>query len=283
MTLAHVVDFLTFLFFERNLKPGTIARYKTALTVPLMLQLGIDLLDPDLAVLLRAMSLQRPCAPVNSPSWDLNKVLNYIDQLPTELSQERLLQKTAFLLLLATGYRISELHACVRDPEYCYFLGGSTLMIRPHPNFLAKNECPQDRWDHVAIRPLRMPDGSVSRLCPARSIQDYLLRTNHTQSGGLFTHPVTQKPLSLRQLGALVCKLIRTADPSTKVKIHDVRKYAASCALAETMQISGVVSALRWSSARTFWKYYMAHTAPLSIPAVLPGTLRSTERDSARH
>ena len=89
-------------------------------------------------------------------------------------------------------------------------------------------------------------------------------------------HPVTQKPLTIQQLSALVCKLIRRADPSSRgAKVHDVRKYAASCSLAETMDVSEMVTALQWSSETTFWKFYLAPTAPLSVPAVLPGTSRT--------
>ena len=31
-------------------------------------------------------------------------------------------------------------------------------------------------------------------------------------------------------------------------------------------------STLQWSSAKTFWRFYLATTEPLSVPAVLPGT-----------
>ena len=47
--------------------------------------------------------------------------------------------------------------------------------------------------------------------------------------------------------------------------------YAASCNLAETIDVSDMVTALQWSSETTFWKFYLAPTTPLSIPAVLPG------------
>ena len=40
------------------------------------------------------------------------------------------------------------------------------------------------------------------------------------------------------------------------------------------MDVSDMVTALQWSSETTFWKFYLAPTAPLSVPAVLPGTSR---------
>ena len=46
VTMANVIKFFDYLFFERNLKPGTISHYRTALTIPLKIKCGIDLHDP---------------------------------------------------------------------------------------------------------------------------------------------------------------------------------------------------------------------------------------------
>ena len=50
--------------------------------------------------------------------------------------------------------------------------------------------------------------------------------------------------------------------------------YATSCSLAETIDVSDMVIALQWSSGTSSWKFYLAPTMPLSIPAVLPGNSR---------
>ena len=271
ITLTCVLDFLTHLFYDKKLQPNTIAHYRSALTVPLRLQYNVDLNDPAVATLLKAMSLQRPRVPVAAPAWCLNKVLSYIDSLPKRLKMESLLQKSAFLLLLATGWRISELHACVRDTAFCHISENSTLLIRPHPSFLAKNESTEKRWQHESIKPLLLHDGSPSNLCPVLTLQKYLNATSSNKTGCLFLHHETGKPLTIKQLSISICRIIQQADPSTKAKVHDVRKYAASCSLAETMQTSNMINALRWRSPHTFWKYYMYSTPPLSVAAVLPG------------
>ncbi|CAL4069054.1 unnamed protein product, partial [Meganyctiphanes norvegica] len=140
LSFANVFQFFTYLFYERNLKPSTVAHYRSALTVPLMLHYNIDLKVPAVTDLLRAMSLKRPNAPASTPGWSLNKVLTLLDNLSEPIPEQLLLWKTAFLLLMATGWRISELHACVRAEKYCSFTWESNLVIRPHPLFLAKNE-----------------------------------------------------------------------------------------------------------------------------------------------
>ena len=276
LTLASVLEFFSYLFFEKNLRPGTVAHYRSALSVPLLLRFKIDLHDTAVTTLLKAMYIQKPNPPVTTPSWNLNKVLLLLNNLENSLSTDILLQKTAFLLLLATGWRVSELHACVRSREFCSISDDHTLRIRPHPSFLAKNECSKQRWTHKTIKPLINKDGSRGSLCPVASLKTYLQKTRKEKSHKLLLHPKSGKPLTIQQLSTYICKLIHQADPSSRrAKVHDIRKYAASCSLAETMDVSDMVTALQWSSETTFWKFYMAPTVPLSVPAVLPGTNRT--------
>ena len=277
VTLENVLKFFTHLFYDKNLTPGTIAKYRSAIAEPLRLRFNI-ILENNIAVtkFFRAMRKKRPNAPISTPLWSLNKVLIYIDDMTGHLNVEQLLQKSAFLLLLATGWRISELQACVRDEEFCFINRSSTLLIRPHSSFLAKNESYETRWQHKSINSLQLADGSPSHLCPVRSLQEYLRRTSRVKEGPLYIHPSTQKQMSIYQLSTTICKLIRTAEPSVKATVHDVRKYAASQSLLETMQISDVVEAVNWRSPHTFWKYYMFPTKPLVRTAVLPGSATSS-------
>ena len=67
-----------------------------------------------------------------------------------------------------------------------------------------------------------------------------------------------------------IYSVIIQADPSAKAKIHDVCKYEASCALAEIMLMGDLVSAMNWSSAATFMKFYLTQTEPLNRPVALP-------------
>ena len=282
LTLAHVLDFFTFLFTKKNLKPNTVSHYRTALTVPLQLGFHINLHDTAVTHLIRAMYIQRPNTPVAAPAWSLNTMLQFLDNWPEQLPLDKLLQKTAFLLLLATGWRISELHACVRSREYCSIAIDRTLSLRPHPSFLAKNECPQKRWAHNTVLPLYLSDGTRSKLCPVASLAEYLNRSSRITTGSLFIHPYTQKPLTKNQLSTYICKLILIAEPDKPVRVHEIRKYAASCALAQSMNISGMVHALHWKSPHTFFKFYMSPTVPLLVQATLPRADRHNPRESSR-
>ena len=273
VSISSVFKFLTFLFYEKNLKPGTVAHYRSALTIPLLLSFNIDLKIPGVSDLLRGMRLQRPASPVSQPAWDLKKVLTFIENIPEPISDLMLLRKAAFLLQFSTGYRISELHACVRNEVYCqfHFTPSYKLRLRPHPLFLAKNECPTKRWTHKEVRSLRLPNGNFSKLCPVTTLREYLDRTSRVSTGQLFrSHKKGLKELSIHELKTHIINIVLLGDPQTRVKVHDVRKYATSCALAETMLVGELVRTVGWSSAGTFFRYYLTQTEPLPMPVSLP-------------
>ena len=270
VTISSVLRFFTFLFYEKHLKPNTVAHYRTALKVPLKERFNIDLNVPAVADLLRAMWLQRPNVPNPAPAWSLNKVLKFIEELTEPLEETMLFRKTAFLLLLSTGWRVSELHACVRNKEFCRFSENSTLYIRPHPSFLAKNEDPKRRWIHKEIKVLKLQDGGISKICPVTTLKEYLRYSSDKVSGSLLLTPNNHdKKLSVHQLSTHICQLIFETDNTTQANVHDIRKYATSCALAETMLVGDLVSAVNWSSPAVFYKFYLTQSEPLTRPVSL--------------
>ena len=271
VNLGCTLRFFTFLFVEKRLMPGTVSTYRSALSAPLK-TFNVHLTESsEVSDLIRGMKVKRPSSPVVEPHWSLNTVLTFIEIIPEPLTDLNLLRKSAFLLLLATGWRISELHACVREEKFCNFTYNSSLRLRPHPCFLAKNESSTIRWEPLTIKTLIMPDGTLSKLCPVSSLKEYLDSSTNRKSKVLF-QPVNKeaKLFTSNKLGTQICKLILEADPLTKVKVHDVRKYAASQALAQTMLVGDVTRAMGWSGTSTFFKYYLSPTEPLTVRAALP-------------
>ena len=63
------------LFHEKGLLASTIARYRSALSVPLRTVLNIDVLDPAVSGMFRAMSLRRPSRPLTAPPGIYRKSL----------------------------------------------------------------------------------------------------------------------------------------------------------------------------------------------------------------
>ena len=263
-----VLGFLSYLFHTRGLKPSTIGHYRSALSKPLLQYLNIDLRKEEVCSMIRAMKLQRPHEPPPRPAWSLSKVLVYLDSLDTA-SATNSLRKTSFLLLLATGWRISELHACVRNAEHCRFTENASLLLEPHSSFLAKNGLRQ-RIAVKEIRTLRNREGITSNICPVSALREYLGHTPNQSEGCLFINPKNNKGISLFQLRYQICSLITEADPQTKAKVHDIRKYAASCSLQQDMLVGNLTEDFNWSTPAIFYKYYFIQTDLLSIPVLLP-------------
>ena len=224
-----VIRFLSHLFHVKKLKPSTIALYRSALSRPLSEYFNQDLNCPRISCLLRGMRIRRPHEPSPKPQWSLKKVLTLLD-IAVNPSETNSLRKTAFLLLLATGWRISEIHACVREEEYSSFNERGSLLIKPHSSFLAKNGL-RKRIEQREIRTLIGSDGHVSKICPVLAMKQYLQKTNKHKTGCLFLNPRNGRAITLSQLRYHICSLITDGDPDTRAKVHDIRKYAASITL----------------------------------------------------
>ena len=187
------------------------------------------------------------------------------------MSLKDCLARAAFLLLLATGWRISELHACVRLSTYCSISSDNVLTIRPHEIFIAKNELPNDRWHNFTIKPLFLRNKKRSNLCPVWALQDYLSMTSRIKSGPLFIDPNNNKDLTKDSLSKLISALICKSDPSYRPKMHDIRKFAANLALMQSLDFKQVQNAIRWRSPNTFFRYYILPLNKPSVPAAVPG------------
>ena len=270
LRLVHALQFFIELF-NKNRAARTIYSYRSALAQPLKWGFNIDLDSQHVTDLLKAMVLKRPNEPPKEIKWKLNDLLSFIDDTPMGDDETSNLQISAILLLLATGWRISELHACVRNPEFLSIDAQNIVKIRPHKLFLAKNENPSDRWGHVMVKPLYLHDGRRSRLCPVLNLQRYLETSREDESGPLFKIPGSGRPMPIYTLTRLICQLMNRACPESAARVHDLRKLAASVALIKCMSVPLVTSTMRWSSPSTFTKFYLSQTSIPSMEIVTPG------------
>ena len=181
-------------------------KYRSALTQPLFLYFGMDIRVSCIGSLLKSIRLKNPQDPPTRPTWSLNKVLSHLDTLDVSI-KFNLLRKTAFLLLLATGWRLGELHACVRDQEHCRFTPTQSLVLRPHKSFMAKNGH-KNRLKPKEISTLKDTEGNISNICPVTTLREYL-GTNRDCNKSLFLNTNLYKELTLQGLNSAICSVIR--------------------------------------------------------------------------
>ena len=108
-SLYSIADFLTYLFNDKNLKPTTIAGYRTAIADHLG-PAGTDISHSfDLNRLISSFHRDRPVKDRGIPSWDLSLVLLALTKPHFEPLKEAPLKlltfKTVFLMTLASGRR----------------------------------------------------------------------------------------------------------------------------------------------------------------------------------
>ena len=121
-----VLQYLIYLHRVKRLKPNTIISYKASLSLVVDLRFVIDMRSHAFEMLIRSFKLRDPAVLPKPIQWSLGKVLDYISDLPLPLSFLNLSRKTAFLLALASGNRISGL---MLFPEHLR-TSPSTLMVQ---------------------------------------------------------------------------------------------------------------------------------------------------------
>lgn len=183
-----------------------------------------------------------------------------------------LTQKTLFLLTLAMGGRISEMHSLHRSVAFVSFKLDGSVFLTPDPSFLAKNEDPSARRPPIRVIPLSLSDGFPYPLCPVNSLKLYLEKTVLFKEGPLFLNPKSIKAASMPCIRYLFRDLIIKADPSAKAKFHDVRKWATSLAFCSGMLTSDLCNAIGWSSVRVFIKHYLSELKLLPFACTAAGS-----------
>jgi integrase len=280
-SVSVIADFLLSLF-HKGLQPTSIRGYRTAISNTLKHQ-GMDVgADRQLGALLS--NLQRECPrPVQSmPSWDLALVLRSLTRHPYEplkkASDKFLTFKTVFLVALATGCRVSEIHALdvstIRHTE-----GHRELHISPNLRFLSKTQRALDTQRQLAVVKIKALAPSLQEdmvedrsLCPVRAVRYYLDRTSchRRDQNRLFVSYISMhKEITKITISYWIKKVIQYAytnwsseDQSVlRFKAHDVRALAGSWAFRNSVPLVDIMQACSWKRHSTFSEFYLKDMA----------------------
>jgi hypothetical protein len=276
-----IAEFLLFLF-NKGWQLSTIRGYRTAVSETLKFS-GRDIGNSkSLSDLLASFQRDRPRATNRMPSWDLALVLRSLTRHPyeplTKASDKDLSLKTVFLLALATGSRVSELHALdVTTVKFKENFSGMT--ISPHLRFLGKTQRTDVTQDRLAVISVRALGPSLNvdmtedrSLCPVRAMRYYLERTTHHRQGQtrLFvSHLAHHKEIGKDSVSVWIRKVIQKAYEHhteedkvvLKYKAHDLRALAASWAFHNSVALVDVMNACTWKRHSTFSEFYLRDMA----------------------
>ena len=283
--LGLACNFLRYASTVLHRQYRTVTTYRSALRHPLFITCGVDIRNVFSDLLLRGIF--NACPPQRAkpmPAWSLNDVLSFLDGPlfePLETaSPTRLLQKTLFLLFLATGRRVGEVSALSR----LFSKQGDCLVLECVQGFFPKHFTP-------AFRPLppvlhyfnEDPLVSVNH-CPVRAFLMYVqvsanwLRVSSPHGrNNLWFLPKSKKPLSVTQISGIFrslvtdCLICKGASCDVPISPHQMRKFAASYAKKVGQDEETVRVAMGFSSVSILRKNYTLDVPLLLHPCVLPG------------
>ncbi|KAK7907526.1 hypothetical protein WMY93_016138 [Mugilogobius chulae] len=274
--IATVLEFLQ-LLLDRGLTPSTLKVYVAAISCWHCEVNGTTVgHDRNVSLFLKgARRLNPPRRPM-SPSWDLSLVLDVLQSPPFEpvnqVSLKWLSWKTAFLLAMASGKRVSELQALSISDACCrWHADGSGVTLWPVASFR-----PKVLSSASIISPLqlaRFGTGSSNEpLCPVRALEAYISATAEMRrSERLFVCYAGSRKgsaLSTQRLARWVVEVIKHAYVSQNrpvpagVRCHSTRSLSTSWAAMHGVPLEEICAAASWSSQSTFTRFYRVNLIP---------------------
>ena len=233
-SLSKVAVSLWWLRSVRGLSVSSIKGYRSMLSV--VFQFHIPALSSHrfLRDLLRSFRVSAPSYPMRPPSWDLSKVLRFLNSgsfEPLRAAPLRALsKKVLFLLALATAKRVGELQALSLIVS---FVGGVACLSYV-PEFVAKSES-LSRSIPRSFLVKYLSDFAAGLdvdllLCPVRALRVYLDRTLSLASSRrrLFVSlSCPTRAMSKNAVSFFLCEVIHGAEASHPelglVRAHDLR------------------------------------------------------------
>ena len=303
---GHIAEYLLSLF-DRGCAPSTIKVHRAAISS--VLKHSHPRISKSIIIgdLLTRIDLERPREKRILPKFDIDLVLRqlllppFVDKRGSDLGIPLLYYayKTAFLLALATGARVSEVHEFSRDPR-CLIVTKDkhsekvTMTVYTRPGFIAKNAKPTLIKTPMNIHSLKHMYGREEKerlLCPVRAVTVYISKTPNgpykASDDRILRHPTptitTRKnvvALWIRKTVELCYKSAKDKPDLIHVNAHEVRAVAHSLVAYNGASLEEILEGGKWGSKESFFKHYLrdlTHTAAgNTVPVVAGGRLLNT-------
>ena len=260
-SLSKVADFLCWLRSARGLSVSFIRGYRSMLSAVFRFHLPSLSSDPVLRDLLRSFRLSSVERLLRPPVWDLSIVLQFLNSSAFEpLSQaplRALLQKTLFLLALATAKRVGELQALSSIATFV----GFDACLSYVPQFLAKSESlTRSIPRSFLVKSLSDFAAGLDEdllLCPVRVLHIYLDRTHPLTPlcHRLFVSPRRPSRAMSKNVMSFFLREVITVAGVGSVCAHEIRGVSTSVAFHRNWSVSAVLESATWSSSSVFSFY----------------------------
>lgn len=253
--LSEVLDYLTFLY-DSGLQFSAINTARSALSSFVTLDGEISLgKHPLITRFSRAVFQTRPALPRYQHTWNVNKVISYLEQLfPLDtISLKQLTLKMVMLIALVTGQRCQSIH--MLDLRQLTVLQDSVQFVI---DVLVKQSRPGQEQQVLVFHRY-----SHNRsLCVVETLREYLIRTRYIRddfdSTQLFiSYMKPHRLVSRDTVSRWVKTVMAHAGVDVKVfKPHSTRAASTSKVCSSGAPLTSIMKAAGWSNTCTFRKFY---------------------------
>jgi integrase len=251
---ASITDGLNFLasIFKQGQSYSSINTARSALSSVIILPSHVSFgANPLVQRFMKGIFNQRPCLPRYTSTWDVNKVLLYLNSIPLEnILLKDLSYKCVTLLALLSGQRLQTIKNMQLE---CLVFTHSGCEI--YINKLLKTSKP---GKHLST--IRFSSYENMNLCIVKHLQQYKDLTNSIRKNQEQLFISFQKPfkaVSTDTLSRWIKIVLKKSNIDTTVfGAHSTRAASTSKAAAIGAPIDTILAAAGWSNAQTFAKYY---------------------------
>ena len=259
--IAQVANFLAYLYKE-GYQYSSVNAYRSAISSVYEKVEGYTVgQHPLICRLVKGVFQSRPPLPRYTHTWDVQKVLNYLDTLGDNqmLSLKHLTWKVTMLLALSRPSRSADLSKLdiskrVYKPDGVCF----------YPSALAKQSRSTSQINNFFFPSL--PEGN--RLCPVSTLKEYESRTHPLrgrETNLLIAIIKPHKAVSSSTVARWLKSLLEASGIDVSIfGAHSVRGASSSAAASAGISTSDILKAAGWSSESTFQRFYYK---PLDNPS----------------
>lgn len=229
---------------------------------------------PVLKKIMSGTRKKNQCRPKFFPEWDINVVLTYLNsdvfEPLSEARVSRVLQKTVFLVLLASSRRPSDIAGLgyVRNENW-FIRGPDKVYLRFHPLFRPKNKSSKFFPEPISFAQLFDADNARSLSCPVRALDIYLRKTRDQRDKSITYLFLPVKTSSYKLTTTYVSNIVKSVVveayraigqgfPRHSVQGKQLRTLASSIAFHAGKPLQDVLRAGGWSHPSTFIRHYLA-------------------------
>ena len=184
--------------------------------------------------------------------WDKQRVLDMFRHWKRPISLAQTIKKGAFLLMIQSAKRPSEVAHLLSDPSHLQ-IGVDSLRIIPSKDFLSKT----DRHNHSCPPYFVRSCPADLSICPIETvklIKEAKLKLGVQHKRLFFSHRPPFEPLDTPAFSRIVKECLSEA--GIDAPPGSIRSVAASSALARGAPVDEVLQMGDWSCESTFWRYY---------------------------